>query len=307
MATTETLILSDLIDEALAYLYRAQERPRPATLHANMAADATTLQVTAATETQVHITTLLECESELMLVTGVDRTTTPDTFTVSRGYADTTAVAHTAATAPVLINPLFPRREIDRKLREFFATTANTWLPKMESVKSSTTSDTAKWIAMPADCVRVLEVRHWSTNTGKIVHVGNWEMHENLPTADFATGKALAVSAAIFSADELIITYIVPHEWVGTGTEADEITLTFGTRDIPILYAAATTITGRELTRLELDHIEEWNATQAIAQGVPVRYIQQLWNQFYRRIDEAKRLQYVPKHRPYRKMPRSLR
>ena len=305
MATTTTLTMSELIDESLAYLYRVQERPRPAPLNADIDASVTTLSVSQS-EDQIHVTTVLEYGAELMLVTDVTRST-PDVFTVSRGYADTTAAAHTAASGEGLINPLFPRREIDRKIREFFKGPANVWLPKMESVENATTADTAHFIELPADCVRVLEVRHYSTTTGKIVHIGNWEMHENLPTADFTTGKALSVSASIYSTDDLYITYQVPHEWTGSGDEADTITLTFGVEDIPTLYAAATMITGRELTRLELDHIEEWNATEAIRQGTPVRYIQQLWQQFYRRIDEARRLQYVPKHRPYRKMPRSLR
>ena len=306
MATTTTLTLSDLIDEALAYLYRAQERPRPCPLHADINDTAVTLQV-ASSEAQIHVTSILEFGSELMLVTDVNRATSPDTFTVSRGYADTTPAAHTAASKEGVINPLFPRREIDRKIREFFKTSANTWLPKLETVQDATSADTAHFIDLPADCIRVLEVRHYSTVTGRIVHIGNWEMHENLPVVDFATGKALSVSAAIRSDDDLYITYMVPHEWVGSGTEADTITITFGVEDIPVLYAAATMITGRELTRLELDHIEEWNMTEAIRQGIPIRYIQQMWQQYYRRIDEARRLQYVPKHRPYRKMPKALR
>ena len=306
MATSTTLTLSSLIDEALAYLYRAQERPRPCPLNSDINSSATTLQV-ADGEAQIHITTVLEFDSELMLVTDVDRSTSPDTFTVSRGYADTTPAAHTSASGTGHINPLFPRREIDRKIREFFLGPANTWLPKLETTKAAPSSDAAHFISMPADCIEVLEVRHYSTVTGKIVHIGNWKLEENLTTADFATGKALSVSAAIRSDDDLMITYKVPHEWSGSGDEDDTITLTFGMGDIPVLYAAATMITGRELTRLELDHIEEWNQAEAVRQGVPVRYIQQLWQQFYRRIDEARRLQYVPKHRPYRKMPRSLR
>ena len=306
MATTETLTLSDLIDEALAYLYRAQERPRPCPLNADISSSATTLQVADAEE-MIHITSILEFGSELVLVTDVDRTTAPDTFTVSRGYADTTAAAHTSASGEGVVNPLFPRREVDRKIREFFKGPANTYIPKLETTKTATASDSVHYVQVPADCVRVLEVRHYSTGTGKIVHIGNWEMHENLPTADFPNGKALAVSAVIFPEDDLYVTYQVPHEWSGSGDEDDTVTLSFGLSDVPTLYAAATMITGRELTRLELDHIEEWNAAEAVRSGTPVRYIQQLWQQYYRRIDEARRLQYVPKHRPYRKMPRSLR
>lgn len=315
MATTVTLTVGDLVDRSLEYLYRAQERPRQTKIITTaLTTGSTTMQVAAADEDLIFGTTLLEMGDELVLVTGTSGSA-PKTLTIARGYAGTTPAAH-AVGDTVLISPSFPRAQLRRRIVDFFTGPANTWLPRLEGATFSTAADGELYLELPTNVVQVLEVRYLSAAAGRLVHIGNWEMHENLPTSVSSTTKMLTVSAAVGSADDLICTYHLPWGFtdvsVGGGAETtdpaeeDTIAFPFGADDLPVLYAAATTITGRELTRLELDNIEEWNATEAIRQGIPVRYIQQLWQQFYRRVDEARRLQHRPKNRPYRKMSRGL-
>ena len=53
--------------------------------------------------------------------------------------------------------------------------------------------------------------------------------------------------------------------------------------------------------------IEEWNQTVAMQQGVNLRWARELWGEVYRRVDEAKSMLALPKHRPFRKMPHLVR
>jgi hypothetical protein len=113
------------------------------------------------------------------------------------------------------------------------------------------------------------------------------------------------LSAAIYDADELIVTYQAPYTFTGTG-EAATVDVPLGSEDLAPLWAAAYGLSRREVSRSELDKIEEWNQDQAYRQGVNLRLVQQTWGEFYRRLDEARKIQYVPRHRPYRKMARTL-
>lgn len=308
MSTLVTLETDALIEEALAFMYRVQERPRQIALTAAITdADATTFTVASGDSSTLPATTVVEIDSELMLVTGESS----GTITVSRGYADTTAATH-PITSPVLVSPQFSRREILRRIVQFFTGPANLFLPRYETATLSPASDAVSYVALPSDVVRVTEVRYYSPSAGRIVHIGNWEMHEDLPIDDFPSGKVLMLSTSVSNADEVLVTYTVPHYFldasddqiaVSAVDETSKIQVTFGVETLPALYAAACLITGREIARLEVDTIEEWNQEEAIRSGVPVRYINQLWQQFYRGVDEARRVQYRPRHRPYRKMP----
>lgn len=310
MATNVTLTMSDLIEETLAFLMRAQERPRVVTENGTgVTAVATSLTLATASDAGLTpATSVIEWDSELMLVT--DANTGTGVLTVSRGYAGTTAAAHSSTS--IRVNPQYPRHEILRRLKQFFTGPANTYLPRFEVSTLAPATDAVHYVALPADTVSVDEVRYWSPSAGRLVHLGLWEMHENLDLTDFPTGKILMLSTAVSATDEVIVTSRHPHQFLDSdGTteiavsavaENSKIQITYGTEHLPALYAAASLVTGREVGRLEVDYIEEWNQDEAIRQNIPVRYIQQLWTQFYRGLDEARRNQYRPKRRPYRKM-----
>ena len=58
------------------------------------------------------------------------------------------------------------------------------------------------------------------------------------------------------------------------------------------------------MSRLDLDTLGEWNQDAAIRGGQNLRLMRELWGEYYRRLDEARSIYSVPKHRPYRKMPK---
>lgn len=302
MATTSTLALGDIIDETLSNLYRAAERPRRVTVGSNaLSASTSDVTMTLSDWTGVQPSTVLEMGSEMALVTAVSADATPS-ITVAREYHGTTAAAHVAG-SPVDIGPIpWPRADVRRWVERFFTGPANSWIPNITSAVFNR-APALQYVELPSDTVKPLSVRHMSTVSGRIVDIAGWQFEQDLPASVMTSGKALRLPTKIQDDDDLIITYQSP--WAFTdGTEAGTIDVPLGSEDLPALYAAAYGSMRREVSRAELDKIEEWNQEQAIRAGVNLRLVRDLWGEFYRRLDDARRVQEVPKHRPYRKMAR---
>ena len=138
-----------------------------------------------------------------------------------------------------------------------------------------------------------------------------------------STGRALQISRAFQDADEVIVTYTVPYRWltgvstygytpfdlsgVGTGwLGTATVEMTQGAEDLPALYARAFLIGGREVSRLELNRAEEWSRQETGRGGSSLGYVRQFWTDFYRALDEAKRVNAIPPVRLYRPMTRSF-
>ena len=298
MAET-TLTLSDLIDETLSNLYRGAERPRQITVTATALDDAGATTFTCSNPELVPVTTRLETpDGEEMIVTGITDDDTP-IVTVSRAFNNTPATSGQPTGTALLIEPRWGRKEIQRWIGRWFSGPGNTFFPSM----LSTTMNRApglQYVSLPADTIRVLSVRHYSTLTGRIVDVGGWQHEKQLPADVVATGQALRVGSMIWDEDDLIVLTQQPYEWSGD-TEDATIDLVVGAGDLPILYAAAYGIARREVTRVELDKVVEWNQEQAARAGINLRLLRDMWGEYYRRVDEARKIQDVPRHRPYRK------
>lgn len=305
MASTVTVSLGGLIDETLSHLYRTAERPRR-TAVGTQSLDSSSDTTLCLTDPELAFKTkLLEVGQELMLIT--DKSSDDDpVFTVVREYLGTPNVGLAPGGTEVLIDPPWPRYDVARWLQRCVSTVFNTYLPKLESAEYVRESG-FQFIQLPSTCVDVKNVRHISALTGRVVDVAGWQFEQDLPTAltDFnlSSSKLLRLPASIRDEDPLIVTYTTPYSWSGTG-EAATVALPLGSEDLPPLWAAAYGQMRREVSRAELDKLEEWNQEQAIRAGVNLRMVRELWGEFYRRLDEARKLQYVPKHRPYRKMPR---
>lgn len=300
MSTTVTLTIGELIEETLDHLYRAVERPYQVTVGATDLGGAGDTTLTINGEDNVFPTTVLEVADELMLVTDKTADATP-VFTVARGYAGSNATAGYATGTTMLVNPAWPRHEVDRWIRKFVSTVLNTYLPNVTSAALYRDTD-LQYVTMPADTVRIYSVRHLSSVTGRIADIGGWQLEQDLPASIAATGKLLRVPSYIANDDELIVTYQTPYTWTGSGDESDTVDVPLGTEDLPVLWSVAYGQMRREISRAELDKVEEWNQEQAIRAGVNLRLVREAWGEFYRRIDEARKVQDVPRHRPYRKM-----
>lgn len=301
MSVTETLTVSSMIEDTLEKLYRTGERPRIVTMGATNLVDnaAVSFTVQSGDEDLLNVTDVVEFADELILVTGKS-SATPPVFTASRGYANTTAVGH-AVGAVGQKNPQWGRRQVRRALERYFDRAGNLWLPNIVSAVKNTTID-KYFVEMPADTMRVLEVSYMHPTSGRIVFIDNWTFHPRVPTAKVTSGKALRTPAIVDESDDLLVTYQTAYSFTGSGNEADTIVVPVGSQDLPCQYAAAYLLAGRELSRTEVDHVEEWNQEQAARSGLNIRLMREMWGQFYRSIDEARRLIDVPRHRPFRKM-----
>ena len=303
MTTTTTLTMSDLVDETLDQLYYEIEKPRPLLLADAIDASTTTLTVVANAEITA-VTDLFEVGDELMLITGRTDDANP-TFTVMRGYSNTTAAAHDAG-AVVLVNPYWPRSNVQRALRRFFTGVAPTFLTLMRAEMMNTDELAGvgqQLIPLDEDVIRVLEVRYQSPTSGRIVDVPGWRHEDNLPLAVSSTGKGLRVPSTVSPSDDLLVTMSVRYQWQGTG-EAATIDVPSGTEDVPALWAAATLVSGREVSRVELDRLTEQSSDQAARAGYTVGLVRLLWQQVYRRLDEARRTISVPRPLVYRRFQR---
>lgn len=300
--------LSGLIEETLNALMRPEERPYRTTVGATALASNSDTTLTIVDDDAVTVTTLLQGGNELMLVTGKTDDATP-VFTVSRGYLGTPLENH--ATGSVLeVGPItYPRNEVKAWVVKAVRA-MNKPLPNLMS--STFFRDTAKQlITMPSGTMQVYEVRHEVQDTSRLVDIGGWRFERRLPTTVASTGLAVRVPSGISDDDELIVTYQVPYTWNTSGTdtpasEDDTVDLPLGADDVVPLWAAAYGAARREVSRAELDRIEEWNQEQAIRAGVNLRLIRDLWGEVYRRLDEARHDLYVPRVRVYRKLPRII-
>ncbi len=298
MPTTTSVTLGNLIEETLDSVYRSAERPSPVVVGSNAIDDDADVTFTLSAGS-LDITDRAEGPlGELLLVTGKSADATP-IYTASRAYQNTTKADHPTGTI-FLKNPDFTRSQVSRWIQRAVSSIMNTELPYWESNQFSRHPD-FQYVELPADSLKVLRVRYFGLIEGRFADVGGWEFQE-VPTGLVSNGRILRTPASVSEDDKLIIDIQRPYLFTGDG-EAATVPLPVAGQDIPVLYAAAYGQSRREVSRAELDKIEEWNQDQAIRAGVNLRMIRDMWGEVYRRVDEAKRVHRMPKTRPYQKIP----
>ena len=302
MSVTKMLRVGDLIDDALETLYRTGERPRQVTLRptgGGLDTAGTVVTLDPGSVDLIQVTDVIEFGSELMLVTGKSGDAITE-FTVNRGYANTIRGVHPAGSVG-LKNPQWGRAQVRRAIARYFTRAGNLWLPKITSGVYRVEGEKL-YVKLPKDTMRVLEVTYLHPETGRFVFIDNWTFHSRVPTSVVSTGKALRVPTPVEMEDDLMVTLQGVYSFTGPGTDRDTIRVPVGSDDLPQQYAAAYLLTGRELSRTEVDHVEEWNQEQVIRSGVNIRLMRELWGQFYRSTDEARRLVDTPRYRSFRKI-----
>lgn len=308
---TSTVTLGFLIEETLQALYRDAERPLQFNLGTGGINNSQT-SVPLSSAASVNIGDVVEVGMERMRVTDTLTTAPPSphtTLTVVRGYAGTPK-ATAVEGAVVLLNPLWGRYDVKRAImRSFGSIRVQVPLTKAEQYLPVSGKNYA---VMPADTLDVVSVGFLGDTW---MELPGWDYRDGLPTSLVATGKIVTLPQMVAEADQVTITRRVPYVWTdvsaGDGSttddpaEDDTIEVPLDGEDLPSLYAAAYRVARREITRIELDRVEEWNQEAAIRQGVNVRMVQMFWQTFYQRLDEVHRL-YPTRivRRPFRKMPR---
>jgi len=261
----------------------------------------------------VNVSDLVQFGSELVLVTA--KTTDADpVYTCARGYYSTTASTYAAGQVGI-VNPKYPRVRVQEAIKRSFSRFEALGLPMIDSAVENRTTG-KQYIELPAEVREVLQVWYVDTNTGKMVEVPNWRFVENMPTSTFSTANVITLPTSIRSGRSIVpisnstdfqVVYRIPYRWSThptAPTEAATISVHEGAEDLPALYAAAWLMGAREFSRHEIDRSEEFSADASDQRGSAGATVRAAWQSFYRALDELRRLNNVPVHRPFIKRPK---
>jgi hypothetical protein len=301
---TTTVTLGSLVDSALYEIEHPSERGVALVMSSsNFLENATDTQFKLRSG-ELKVNDLAEFGSELVMVTAKTADLDP-VYTVHRGYYGTTAVAHGAGKVGQS-NPQFPRRRV----AEFI----NRSLTRMEAMGvqlvSSATVNRApgkRYALLPVEVREVLQVLYVNPDTGRVIPLDGWTEWDNMPGEVAGTGKVLSLPWYVMDEDDIHIVYTEPYAWTGQfPAETAQIALPMVAVDIPSTYAAAMLVAGREVSRAQLDRVEEWAQTEPLRGQGGGALVRAKWQEFYRLLDEAKRVVALetPTHRPFIKRPK---
>lgn len=293
--------LGDLIDRTLLRVQGIPDRGAAIVLSAALDSDDTSFTLTSNT-VNLNPTDVVELDGELMLVTAKTADAVPE-YTVSRGYNFTTSVAHTYKVGQV--NPEYPRVRLADGIRSAFAQFEALGLPLVLSKTfyglESFTDSYRQVIEMPAEARQVFSVKI------DLYELQRWEFLDDLATTEYSTGKVIRLPRGYSFPDGVRVTYRVPYRWSSwpdKPAETDTIQMIEGTEDLPTLYAIALLMSNREVARSEIDRAEEWNRGEPSRGSSSNAAVNRWWQEFYRALDEARRLDPPMMRRPYIKRPR---
>jgi hypothetical protein len=300
---TATVTLGSLVDRALYDLEAPAERGRPVVMGSNALSSTTEFEFTLKSGS-VDVSDLVEFGSELVLVTGKSGDMDP-VYTCSRGYYNTEKAAH-AEDAVGSANPQFARRRVADMVDRSFTRLEALGVPLIASSQEYREPG-LQYLALGADVREVLQVLYLHPTTGRIVPLDGWQQYDHMPASFSSTGKALKLSRFVSDSDELTVVYTTPYQWSGGfPSEAATVELPEAAVELPALFAAAALVSGREVSRQELDRAEEWSRTEPVRGGAGNALVRLKWQEFYRSLDEARRVVgiEVPTHRPFIKRPK---
>jgi hypothetical protein len=306
MASTTDVTLATLIEDTLNILMRTGERPLLVTVDAANPLDDdadTSVDVTDASDLSVH--DRLEWGTEISVITAISS----NTLTLARAQYGTTAdTAGQAAGAQAVVNPTWERHLVQRTLERYLQSSLPAALPFRDVVKSSRTTDKG-WVELDAAVMQVFEL-YLIDSQGEKDNIDQFEFQPTWPTDLATSGKVCKVPTWVADDTDLYLLVEKPYQWYATGgttardpnaptAETDVVRLLHGSDELPSLYAAAYLVTGRELTRLELDAVDEWNQEAALRQGISIRIVREFWMQYHERLQDQKAQHWMRKGRPF--------
>lgn len=253
--------------------------------------------------TGVNVTDVIEWDSELVLITAKTDDATP-VFTCSRGYYNTTAATYAAGQVGH-VNPTYPKRKIAEAIRRSFPRLEAMGVPLIKSTTVNRVEDYS-YVEAPSDCRELLQVLYFGTD-GRTIELGGWEFFDNLPTGTFSTGKTVNLGNYVADDDDLILVYRAPYRWSTHPSDpsgSSTIDVPEGAEDLPALYAAAWLVSSREIERSQIDRAEEWNQSAMQDRGQSGALVRAKWQEFYRALDEARRLNKQPQPILFKRRPR---
>lgn len=290
---TETVTLGDVIDRALLEL----ESPAEAALEVLFAEDApgtgSTVSLTVSNG-DVNVSDIVEWDAELLLVTSV----VGSSVTASRGYYGSSKAPHLSST-PAKVNPQFARHRMTEPIRRAPVRLEALGVPLIRS--SSAVRDNAdRSTALPSDCRQMLRMYGYDKENLPF-DVGGWRELEELN---------LLMYPPLGEVTQLTLVYRAPFEWSSSPAFPDEaatIVVPEGASELLGLYAACWMLSGREVSRQEIDRSNEHSVQDQVRVQSGVGLVRSKWQEFYRSLDEVRRItdHAVPKHRPVERRPRA--
>lgn len=282
-----TVSLGALIDQAVLELRAPDEIGKSVVL--NGAIDASTTQIVLQGAANVY--DRIEFGSELVQVIAKSEDANP-LYTVTRGYYGTTPQEHSSG-AVGYVNQTYTRGKIATAILQSFPRLEAFGVFPLKTVVLQPQPDPSPEskgryvLEVPAEARRV-----WHVRVG-MEEVPNWELVENLPTAVYPTGKVVRLPAFGIQPDEFYVTYQTPYRWdshPAAPTEDSLVEMPEGTQDLPSSYAVAWMASSREVSRHDLDKVAEWTQGEPTRGGVSGALVRARWQEFYRKLDEARRL-----------------
>ena len=299
---TLSVTLGTLVDRTLQRLEGSNDRALVTTILDAMTT--ATTDITVADAGGISVSDVLEIDSECMLVTNKTDDAVP-VITVSRAYYFSTAATH-ADNSVVTVNPRYPRVRIATAVKSAFGRMEALGLPMVTTDTYNRVTDD-KYVILPEATRDVLAV-YYTADDGRIWAVDGWTFIDALDTGVYSSGKGLRIPRYIQNADDIMVVTRTPYRWSTHPTDpvdASTMTVYEGTEDIPCLYACAWLLASREISRMNVERSEEWNQGEASRGGVSASVLRLQWQEFYRSLDEARRLvPAMPTHRPYKRTPR---
>lgn len=162
---------------------------------------------------------VIECESELMYVW--EATTATKTLVVERGYAGTTAAAHTSGVV-LTVNPRFPRAQMFDAVNAELDDLSSTMNGLYRVVATSLTyngSDKQLNVTSATNIIELLDVRlRYLADEYPVIR--GVRLQRDLPTTDFASGFSIVFDQPVM-AGTLRVTYKAP--FTRASTEASDL------------------------------------------------------------------------------------
>lgn len=262
-----TATTSDLIERTRFHLMTGMFEAQNV-LSADITAGATGLTFTY-TLGGIQEGAVLACGLELMRVWQVT-SATGNAVTVQRGYAGTTAAAHTTAEL-VTVNPRFSDFHILKALNDDLSALSAHGLYQVKT-QVLTFDGTARAIDLASDVIDVLEVRYDESGGSKRWPlIDQWTLLHDMSTADFPSGKALRLDRQPEVNVNIRVHYKAPFTALSALT--DDVTAVSGLHaealDIPPLGAAAMMASARDIRRTDTQAQGDTKRANEVPAGTP--------------------------------------
>lgn len=236
----------NLIDRAVQQLLAGTVEERNK-LAASVNASDTTLTLSYALGS-LRENTVFEIESELMYVW--EANTTSKTVTVERGFGGTTAASHSAG-AIATVNPRFPRHQVLTALNSELSDLSSPMngLFQMKTVDVSYNgSDRMVNLPNVTSMIDLFDVRfRYLTDDWPVIRAVR--LMRDMPTADFASGFALAFDQNLMSGDYRVFYKDAYGAFSTEATTCASVGAGSNLEDLLVLGAQIRVMAGREVKR----------------------------------------------------------